>query len=124
VTGADDEDFVSWLHRVGFVVTGLGLLLLAWFGTEAGLAIGDIASGDRRVVGRIVRCRERAGFEFNTNDDESGKRRYVALDTGSGDAIVAWSVSREIYPQCVQGREIEAVVTRGLRHVRSVRTPG
>lgn len=124
VTDASYEDFVAWLHRAGFVMTGLGVLLLAWFGTEAVLAVGDLVSGDRVVVGRIVRCRERPGFELKINDDESGTRRYVAVDTGQGDAIAAWSVSREIYAQCAQGREVEAVVTRGLHHVRSVLPSG
>ncbi|MEY2477658.1 MAG: hypothetical protein QOG87_2973 [Actinomycetota bacterium] len=121
VTDANYEDFVAWLHRAGTVVTGLGILLLVWFGTEAVLALSDLVSGDRRVVGRIVRCRERAGFEFNPPKDEGGQRRYVAVDTGAGDRIAAWSVSRAVYPHCVQGREVEAVVTRGLQHVRSVR---
>jgi hypothetical protein len=120
VTDADYEEFVAWLHRAGTVVTGLGLLLLVWFGVEAALAIGDLVSGDRRVVGRIVRSRERPGFEFNPPKEEGGQRRYVALDTGAGDSIAAWSVSREVYQHCIQGREVEAVVTRGLQHVRSV----
>lgn len=119
LTGADAAEL--WLHRAGVVVTLLGLVLLAWFGTEAVLAAADLVSGDRRVVGRVVRCRERAGFEFNADKEEGGKRRYVALDTGRGDTVAAWSVRREIYPQCPQGRDVEAVVTRGLQHVRSVR---
>jgi hypothetical protein len=114
-------DFLAWLHRAGVLVIVMGLLALAWFGTEALLALADLVSGDRTVSGRIVRCRERAGIEFNTNDDEGGKRRYVAVDTGVGDRITAWSVSRELYPQCSQGRDVEVTVTRGLQHVRSVR---
>ena len=121
VTDANYEDFVSWLHRAGFVVTGLGLLLVAWFGAEAAMAVTDLVSGDRLVVGRVVRCRERAGFEFNPPKEEGGQRRFVALDTGVGDRIAAWSVSRAIYPLCPQGHEVEATVTRSLCHVRSVR---
>ena len=124
VTDADAVELVAWVHRAGVLVILLGLTLLAWFVTEAVLAVTDLVSGDQLVVGRIVRCRERPGFELKVNDDEESKRRYVAVDTGSGDAIAAWSVSRLIYPQCPQGREIEAVVTRGLRHVRSVRPSG
>jgi hypothetical protein len=120
VTDANDEAFVTWLHGAGTVVTGLGLLLLVWFGTQAALALGDLASGDRRVVGRIVRSRERPGFEFNPPKEEGGQRRYVAVDTGAGDRIAAWSVTRDVYQHCIQGREIEAIVTRGLQHVRSV----
>ena len=121
VTDANYEDLVAWLHRAGAVVTGLGFLLLVWFAVEAVLALSDLVSGDRRVVGRIVRCRERPGFEFNPPKKEGGERRYVAVDTGLGDRIAAWSVSREVYQHCFQGREVEAVVTRGLQHVRSVR---
>jgi hypothetical protein len=109
------------VHGLGIGVTVVGVALLAWFGTEAVLALSGLVSGDQRVVGRIVRCRVRPGLEFNANDDERGERRYVAVDTGRGDVIAAWSVSRELYPQCPQGREVEAVVTRGLRHVQSVR---
>jgi hypothetical protein len=121
VSDADAQDLVTWLHRAGTVVRGLGLLLLVWFGAEAALALNDLVTGQRRVVGRIVRCRERPGFELNPPNDEGGKRRYVALDAGVGDSVAAWSVSGEIYAQCSQGREVEVVVTRGLRHVRSVR---
>jgi hypothetical protein len=121
VTDADFEDFVSWLHRVGLLVAVLGGLLLLWFATETVLAVRALTGGEQRVVGRILRCRERPGFEFNAPKQEGGKRRFVAVDPGAGERLAAWSVSRDVYAQCSQGRDVEVMVTRGLHHVRSVR---
>lgn len=120
VTDPDYPELAAWAQRAGAVVLAVGALLLVWFGAEAVMAALDVASGDRQVVGEVVRRRERPGFEFNPPEDEGGRRRYVAVDTGGTVRINAWSVDRDVYPHCQQGREVAATVTRFLHHVRRV----
>ena len=122
VTDPNAVEAVSWLHRAGALVTVLGLVSLCWYGAQAVLGVLDLVTGDRVVSGRVIRARERSGYEFNPPKGEDGKRRFVAMDTGAGPRIAAWSVSRELYPQCGQGREVEVTLTRYLHHVRDVRS--
>ena len=121
VTDGGAVELVGWVQRAGTIVTAVGLLALVWFAFQAVMGLLDLVTGDRQVVGRVVRARERPGFELNRPKNERGQRRFVAVDTGSGSRIAAWSVSRAIYPSCGQGREVEATVSRFLQHVRSVR---
>lgn len=122
VTDADAVVVVTWLHRAGAVVTVLGLVSLCWYGAQAVLGLLDLGAAERQVTGRIIRARERAGYEFNPPKNEQGRRRFVAVDAGEGDRLAAWSVSREIYAACGQGQEVEVTLTRHLRHVRAVRS--
>jgi hypothetical protein len=108
---------------VANALTAIGVLALAWFGLEFVLAVLDVVSADRTVVGQVIRQRELNGLGSGGDGDDS-KRWFVAVDTGSGDRVDAWSVNREIYGQCPQGREVEVVVTRPLQHVRSIQPSG
>jgi hypothetical protein len=121
--GAQDVNYpelVPWVHRAGLVVLVGGALAVVWFAAEVVMGAIDMVTADVRVTGRILRTRERPGFEFNHPRNEGGRNHYVAVDSGVGDRVLAWSVSREIYGRCAQGQEITATVTGRLRHVRSV----
>lgn len=122
VTDDNAIEVVTWLHRAGALVTVLGLVSLGWYGAQAVLGLLDLGSGERRLTGRIIRARERAGYEFNPPKNEQGRRRFVAVDPGEGDRLAAWSVSREIYARCGQGEEVEVTLTRHLGQVRAVRS--
>jgi hypothetical protein len=104
---------------VANVITVAGVLVLAWFGSELLLAAVDVVTPDRTVVGEVVRQRELPGLAGGGNRNESN-RKFVALDTGEGDRVDAWSVSREIYDLCPQGREVQVTLTWPLQHVRRV----
>ena len=120
VEGGGLEDYEGWFDRAGAVVAAIGALALVWFATQLLLALADLVLPDQRITGRVVRSREKAGFEFNPQRERGRRQRYVAVDTGTGERVVAWSVNAETYARCPQGRAVVAVVTPVLRHVRSV----
>lgn len=119
------------------VLAGLGL---AWATVSVVRAVPDLVSR-REVEGVVLRRRARRVGDrlpgplqwllFEQRDRHTGvrgdqrrTRHYLAVDTGDGDAVLAWSVDPTVYRSTHQGARIRARVTPRLGHVRDVEVLG
>lgn len=124
---------------------GLGALIVGAFAALAFLValfrlvlgISDLFARST-VEGEVVRARRfRSGHRlprllqwalWSGRDDTTGLSRdharrtfhHLAIDDGTDDSIVAYTVSSDIYNQARQGLRVRAVVTPRLGHVRSI----
>lgn len=113
------EEAATWIGRVIVGLRGaaglLGLMALA----VALRATADLAPPGT-VTGTVLRLRSRPVVRLNPWRQKEKRRYHVAVDDGSSPGILAWSVRPALYRGLSQGREVRAVVTPGLRHVREL----
>ncbi|HSL56331.1 MAG TPA: hypothetical protein VK866_00655, partial [Acidimicrobiales bacterium] len=90
----------------------LGALVLAWNAVTLVRAVADLF--DRREVeGIVLRRRSRPAGNDSTI-------YHLAVDTGEGDEVVAWTVDSSTYHAALQGSRVRARVTPRLGHVRDL----
>lgn len=114
------EEVTRWIGRVK---AGLGAASAAALGGAAWVLVQTVADlGARRTVrGTVVRLRSRPVVKVNPYRKRDKRRWYVALDDGSSEQLLAWSVRPSLYQRLTQGERAEATITPRLRHVEDLK---